>query len=475
MNITGGVRADPRRALLGLRVHAEAARPRLLARPEPARRRVPVQPAHRARRDRRQLRRVAAGRGPGAVRRQAPQPRPGDDPHRDRRRSSPAAATPSTGSASPNASRSASSSASCSCSPASSSRSRSSARSGSRSPRSCSAAPARARAGRAAAARRPRTAIRPAPVRRRGRSGATRPADAPAGPRPVPCRRCATGRLARSAPLTVIVAASGFGMLGPLSRFAYDAGMEPLSFVAWRATFGLLVRPRRDLALGRGAASRSSTRGGCRASRPDRPRGVAALTAFGLNLAMFIAFDLTRSRSRCSRFYTYPALVAVVAVALGHERLDRHAGRRPGPGRRRDGRSSSPRQLDPSGGGVTIHPLGVAARAGRGGLAGRLRDGQPGPASRRSRPSRRWAWAIGATAVACAIATAAAGGPLGVRARPARRPGRSLAFTGLFAAAIPSILFLTGIRAIGGTRAGILMLFEPVVGVRWPRCCSTRR
>ena len=40
-----------------------------------------------------------------------------------------------------------------------------------------------------------------------------------------------------------------------------------------------------------------------------------------------------------------------------------------------------------------------------------------------------------------------------------------LAFTGLFAAAIPSILFLTGIRRIGGTRAGILMLFEPVVGV----------
>ena len=41
-----------------------------------------------------------------------------------------------------------------------------------------------------------------------------------------------------------------------------------------------------------------------------------------------------------------------------------------------------------------------------------------------------------------------------------------LVFTGLFAAAaIPSFGFLTGIRLIGGTRAGILMLFEPVVGV----------
>ena len=40
-----------------------------------------------------------------------------------------------------------------------------------------------------------------------------------------------------------------------------------------------------------------------------------------------------------------------------------------------------------------------------------------------------------------------------------------LVFTGIFAAAIPSVAFLLGLRAIGGTRAGILMLFEPVVGV----------
>ena len=40
-----GVRADPRRRLLDLRVHAQAPGAGLLARPEPARRRVPVQPA----------------------------------------------------------------------------------------------------------------------------------------------------------------------------------------------------------------------------------------------------------------------------------------------------------------------------------------------------------------------------------------------------------------------------------------------
>jgi drug/metabolite transporter (DMT)-like permease len=40
-----------------------------------------------------------------------------------------------------------------------------------------------------------------------------------------------------------------------------------------------------------------------------------------------------------------------------------------------------------------------------------------------------------------------------------------ISFTGLVAAAIPSMLFLTGLRLLGGTTAGILMLFEPVVGV----------
>jgi drug/metabolite transporter (DMT)-like permease len=40
-----------------------------------------------------------------------------------------------------------------------------------------------------------------------------------------------------------------------------------------------------------------------------------------------------------------------------------------------------------------------------------------------------------------------------------------LLYVGVFAAAVPSVLFLTGIRRIGGVRTGILMLFEPVVGV----------
>ena len=122
--------------------------------------------------------------------------------------------------------------------------------------------------------------------------------------------------------VVVIVAASLFGTLGPLSRFAYDAGMEPLPFVVWRGLIGLA-----------GAAvfvAWRIRRGNMRLTRlSDLDRGakvslaVAALMGFTLNLAMFISFDLVTVALALLGFYTYPVIVAVVNVALGRETLDR--------------------------------------------------------------------------------------------------------------------------------------------------------
>src|SRR5436190_22025247 len=72
-----------------------------------------------------------------------------------------------------------------------------------------------------------------------------------------------------------------------------------------------------------------------------------------------------------------------------------------------------------------------------------------------------------ATTVICGVAVALVTGAGAALTSPLRDPSilPLIAFSGLFAAAIPSILFLAGTRRIGGTRAGILMLFEPVVGV----------
>src|SRR5258705_13457922 len=83
--------------------------------------------------------------------------------------------------------------------------------------------------------------------------------------------------------LIVILAASLFGTLGPLSRFAYDAGMQPLPFVAWRGAIGL-VATALFVAWRISAGRESLTRLG------DLDRGarvslaVAALCGFFLNL-----------------------------------------------------------------------------------------------------------------------------------------------------------------------------------------------
>jgi drug/metabolite transporter, DME family len=81
-------------------------------------------------------------------------------------------------------------------------------------------------------------------------------------------------------------------------------------------------------------------------------------------------------------------------------------------------------------------------------------------------PSARPTTVLFVSGIGAVLVALVAGGVASL-AQPLRTPDvlPLLAFTGLAAAAVPSLGFLTGIRLIGGTRAGILMLFEPVVGV----------
>jgi drug/metabolite transporter, DME family len=262
--------------------------------------------------------------------------------------------------------------------------------------------------------------------------------------------------------LTVVLAASLFGMLGPLSRYAYDAGMEPLPFVAWRAGIGLLAAATFiGWRVSNGAESLT------RIGRLDRAERVtlvvAALLGFALNLAMFISFDLITIALALLGFYTYPVIVAVVNVALGREALDRTrvaalalavAGMI----------AVVAAQLDPAAG-IRVNELGIVLALVAAGCQAAFvvisRDGYP------SVPSSQAMAVVLGTTVVCSVAIALGTGGAAALAFPLSDPSvlPLLAFTGLFAAAVPSILFLTGIRRIGGTRAGILMLFEPVVGV----------
>jgi drug/metabolite transporter (DMT)-like permease len=264
-----------------------------------------------------------------------------------------------------------------------------------------------------------------------------------------------------SGSLALVIAASGFGILGPVARLAYDAGFQPMSFVAWRATFGVLA----ILAI----VAVGAVRRGIPIVNPLRlPRGdaaglaVVALTGLGVNIATFVAFDLTTVALVLLAFYTYPALVAGVAVALGHERLD--GTHLVALGLALGGMVLVVANgLDPAGGDVAFNPMGVLL-----GLAAAVFQTTFVTVSRgrfTTIPSdQAMGWVMLLIAVACTGLALVLGNRLDVPLHGGPALGLAL-LAGVAGAGVPSVLLLVGIRAIGGTRSGILMLIEPLVGV----------
>lgn len=262
--------------------------------------------------------------------------------------------------------------------------------------------------------------------------------------------------------LIVLVAASLFGTLGPLSRFAYEAGMEPMPFVAWRALLGAIgTAAFVAWRVGRGGERLVSPR-----SLKPRERtslAIAASAGAGLNMAMFVAFDRISIALALLCFYTYPAMVAALDIVTGREVLDR------------------PKwialalalggmvavvasQLDPATG-VSVDGLGVALAFGAAVcqtvFVAVSRDGY------RRVPAAQATTIVMGFAFVAAVVFAVLTGTAAALAFPIGEPSiwPLLLFTGFCAAAIPTLCFLIGIRIIGGIRAGVVMLFEPVVGV----------
>ncbi len=260
----------------------------------------------------------------------------------------------------------------------------------------------------------------------------------------------------------VLLGATLFGTLGPLSYFVYETGMEPIPFVAWRALLGALtVGAFVAWRIQRGSERLIHPRDLGRSER--RSLAIAVACGAGLNIAMFVAFDRITIALALLCFYTFPAMIASLDIASGRERLDRP--KRVALALALGGMVAVvASQLDPSAG-VELDAIGIALA-----LAAAVfqtvfvtvsRDGY-----RRVPAAQATTVIIGGAFFAC-IAVALVTGTGAALAFPFTNPDvwPLLLFTGLFAAALPSLCFLIGIRVIGGMQAGIVMLFEPVVGV----------
>jgi DME family drug/metabolite transporter len=260
----------------------------------------------------------------------------------------------------------------------------------------------------------------------------------------------------------VLVAAACFGTLGPVSALAYERGIEPIGLVAWRGGLGALALGALILALRMG---RQADPGSVR----DIPKAqlarlaVAVCAAVLLNLTIFTAFGLVTVAIALLGFYTYPAFVAAAETVLQGERLDR------------------PRVvglmlalggmalvllggLDPAGG-LRLDPLGVAlallAAAAQTVYVTVSRRGFPDV------PVELATEAVLAGSAAVFTVGALVSGAAASLTLPLRDPALLglVAWAGVAGAGLASLLFLRGVRTIGGTRTGVLAMFEPVVGV----------
>ena len=259
------------------------------------------------------------------------------------------------------------------------------------------------------------------------------------------------GRLGGS--LAVAIAASLFGTLGPASRFAYDAGLTPLTFVLWRASLGMLGMLA-ILAFFR-ARGRVRLRWTALDRRTLAALGAAVVASLVLNLAIFTAFGRISVALALLGLYMYPAL-----VAIGEERLDR-------------GRLVA---LVLALGGMAVVVLGGTGGGPGFELAGfglallaAAMQAIYMVLGRRGFPAVPTAEAtlvvLGGTALGYLVLTLVTGS-LDVALLPFRSPSALpiLVWSGIGGAAIPTLLFLVGIRAIGPTRAAIISLIEPVAG-----------
>ena len=259
--------------------------------------------------------------------------------------------------------------------------------------------------------------------------------------------------------LLIVIAASSFGVLGPMTQYADRAGVSSLTLVTWRAGIGAIVV---ILFMAVRAAS------GQPLSRPWReiPRrdkafmSLSAATNAALNLAAFVAFIRIGIALSLLIFYVYPAFVALASMLWFHEQLDRLRWAALGI-------SLAGVVLVVAGAGDlgSLDALGIGLA-----LSAALAQTYYALAANHGFRNVPGAQAAASTMGGAAVLYLVAGAVIG-RLPDFGQPLASLAalwpvlVAGIIGAGLATVCFIAGIRMLGAPRATILSTLEPVVGV----------
>jgi drug/metabolite transporter (DMT)-like permease len=264
----------------------------------------------------------------------------------------------------------------------------------------------------------------------------------------------------------VLLAAFGFGTLGPLARFAAEAGVSALTFSTWRSAVAVVVLVAVLASLvRRGQTTLTRWRDVPRIERVQ----LALMGPFvaGTSVFLFFAFERMSIALALIFFYTYPSFVALAATKLQGERLtwDRVASIVLATG----GMALVVLAPQLGSGALALDGVGVACAL----IAGGCQGGYALLAANgfRSVPSFQAATLIRAAALIVAVIVVVPLmtllGDLPQLVGELRAPGAwgPILVAGSVGAALPAVALVIGYRRVGSVRGATLMIFEPVVGV----------
>jgi drug/metabolite transporter (DMT)-like permease len=253
-----------------------------------------------------------------------------------------------------------------------------------------------------------------------------------------------------------LTAGVALGTLGPFSNLAYAAGMGTATFAALRATVGAAVL----LAFIRATAHPTLPL----RRLSSRDRSLLVLTAVAqaaLSLSIFAAYGAMPVAAVLAVYFCYPLVVAAASIALGRERLTPARGA--GLALALAGLLGV--LLGGVGTGVAVSIAGVAL-AGFAALcqAGYLVISRTGYSRL---PSDQASAVIlsGAAALIWLVAIPLDVLPSGLPWLGSGVAWLAVGVAGLVGAAVAKVFVLRAVRRVGGTRASVLMLSEPLAGV----------